>query len=116
MFRKKWPWVVGVLILASIGGGAYARSKQPKGTLVTAENVQRRDLEAIVSASGKIDPRRQVNISAQAIGRVTAIAVREGDRVKAGQFLLQIDPVAAESVVRRDGRAYGRPHAQPCLP
>lgn len=105
MFRKKWPWVVGLLVLAAIGGGAYARSRQPKGTLVTAENVQRRDLEALVSASGKIDPRRQVNISAQSIGRVTSIGVREGDRVKAGQFLLQIDPVAAESVVRRDEAA-----------
>lgn len=102
MFRKKWPWVVGLLVIAAVGGGAYARSKQEQGTLVTAENVQRRDLEAIVSASGKIDPRRQVNISAQSIGRVTRIGVREGDRVTARQFLLQIDPVAAESVVRRD--------------
>lgn len=105
MFRKKWPWIVGLLVLAAAGGGVYARSKQEKGTLVTAENVQRRDLDAIVSASGKIDPRRQVNISAQSIGRVTSIGVREGDRVKAGQFLLQIDPVAAESVVRRDEAA-----------
>ena len=105
MFRKKWPWIVGLLVLAAVGGGAYARSKQEKGTLVTAENVQRRDLVAIVSASGKIDPRRQVNISAQSIGRVTKIGVREGDRVTAGQFLLQIDPVAAESVVRRDEAA-----------
>jgi HlyD family secretion protein len=102
VFRRKWPWIVGLLIMAAVGGGAYARSRQEKGTLVTAENVQRRDLEALVSASGKIDPRRQVNISAQTMGRVTAIGVREGDRVKAGQFLLQIDPVAAESFVRRD--------------
>jgi HlyD family secretion protein len=102
VFRKKWPWVVGLLVVAGIAGGVYARSRQPKGTLVTAENVQKRDLESIVSASGKIDPRRQVNISAQNMGRVTAIAVREGDRVKSGQFLLQIDPIAAESMVRRD--------------
>jgi HlyD family secretion protein len=36
------------------------------------------------------------------MGRVTRLAVNEGDRVKAGQFLLQIDPVAAESAVQRD--------------
>jgi HlyD family secretion protein len=105
VFRKKWPWVVGVLVVAGVAAAAYARSKQEKGTLVTAESVQRRDLEALVSASGKIDPKRQVNISAQSIGRVTRIGVREGDRVTAGQFLLQIDPVAAESVVRRDEAA-----------
>jgi HlyD family secretion protein len=53
-------------------------------------------------ASGKIEPKKTVNISAQSMGRVTRLAVNEGDRVKAGQFLLQIDPVAAESAVRRD--------------
>ena len=69
---------------------------------MTAEGIQRRDLEAIVSASGKIEPKKTVNISAQTPGRVTRLAVNEGDRVKAGQFLLQIDPVMAESAVRRD--------------
>ncbi len=105
MFRKKWPWVIGVLVIAAIAGGAYSRSRQDKGTLVTAENVQRRDLESLVSASGKIEPKRSVNISAQSMGRVTQIGVREGDLVKAGQFLLLIDPVAAQSVVRRDEAA-----------
>lgn len=102
MFRGKWPWVVAILVVAGVAGGAYARSKQEKGTLVTGETVQRRDLEALVSASGKIEPKRSVNISAQTMGRVTSIGVREGDRVKAGQFLLQIDPVSAQSAVRRD--------------
>ena len=39
------------------------------------------------------------------MGRVTQLAVNEGDRVKAGQFLLQIDPVKAEAAVRRDEAA-----------
>ncbi len=102
MFRRKWPWVVALLVVAGVAGGAYARSKQEKGTLVTGETVQRRDLEALVSASGKIEPKRSVNISAQTMGRVTSIGVREGDRVTSGQFLLQIDPIAAQSAVRRD--------------
>ena len=69
---------------SSLGGaaGAYSRSRQEKGTLVTAETVQQRDLEAIVSASGKIEPKRSVNISAQSMGRVTRLGVNEGDRVK----------------------------------
>ncbi len=72
------------------------------GITVTGETIQKRDLEAIVSASGKIDPKKTVNISAQSMGRVTQLGVNEGDRVKAGQFLLQIDPVNAEAAVRRD--------------
>ena len=105
MFRKKWPWVVGLLVVLGVAAGAYSRSRQEKGTLITAETVQKRDLEAIVSASGKIDPKRSVNISAQGMGRVTRIGVREGDRVTAGQLVLQIDPVAVESAVRRDEAA-----------
>ena len=45
-----------------------------------------------MSASGKIQPKRLVNISADTPGRVVNLAVNEGDRVKKGQFLLQIDP------------------------
>ena len=102
MFRKKWFWILLVLVI--VGGVAatgFARRGE-NGTLVTVETIQKRDLEAIVSASGKIEPKKTVNISAQTMGRVTRLGVQEGDRVRAGQFLLQIDPVNAEAAVRRD--------------
>ncbi len=102
MFRKKWFWIVMVLLVAGGGLGAYFARRGENGTLVTVETIQKRDLEAIVSASGKIEPKKTVNISAQTMGRVTRLGVQEGDRVKAGQFLLQIDPVNAEAQVRRD--------------
>jgi HlyD family secretion protein len=101
VFRRKWIIVVVVLLIGG-GVGAYFVRRGDPGVLVTVETIQKRDLEAIVSASGKIDPKKTVNISAQSMGRVTQLAVREGDRVKAGQFLLQIDPVNAEAAVRRD--------------
>jgi HlyD family secretion protein len=59
---------------------------------VTVESIKARDLEAIVSASGKIQPKRLVNISADTPGRVVNLAVNEGETVTRGQFLLQIDP------------------------
>lgn len=105
MFRRKW--LLAVIALLIIGGSAsafFARRGDP-GVLVTVESIQKRDLEALVSASGKIDPKKTVNISAQTMGRVTNLGVKEGDRVKAGQFLLQIDPVNAEASVRRDEAA-----------
>ena len=102
MFRKKWFWVVIIVIVAVGGLGAVFARRGEQGTLVTVETIQKRDLEAIVSASGKIEPKKTVNISAQTMGRVTRLGVQEGDRVKAGQFLLQIDPVNAEAQVRRD--------------
>lgn len=102
MFRRKWLLVLLALLVIGGGAGAYFARQAPQGTRVTTETVQKRDLEAIVSASGKIDPKKTVNISAQSMGRVTQLAVNEGDRVKQGQFLLQIDSVNAESAVRRD--------------
>ncbi len=105
MLRKKWLWAVIAILVIGGGVSAYFRSQRTDGVTVTAETIQRRDLEAIVSASGKIEPKKTVNISAQTMGRITRLAVREGDRVKAGQFLLQIDAVNAEAAVRRDQAA-----------
>ena len=102
MFRRKWLLALTALLVVGGGAGAYFARQSPQGARVTTETVQKRDLEAIVSASGKIDPKKTVNISAQSMGRVTRLAVNEGDRVKQGQFLLQIDSVNAESAVRRD--------------
>jgi multidrug efflux pump subunit AcrA (membrane-fusion protein) len=94
--------VVIALLVAGGGAAAFFARRGETGTVVTVENVQKRDLEAIGSASGKIEPKKTVNISAQTMGRVTRLGVQEGDRVKQGQFLLQIDPVNAEAQVRRD--------------
>ena len=102
MFRRKWILVVMALVIAGGGAATYFSRQSEQGLRVNAETLQKRDLEAIVSASGKIEPKKTVNISAQSMGRVTRLDVNEGDRVKAGQFLLQIDPVTAESAVRRD--------------
>ena len=105
MFRKKWVWVVLALVVIAGTAAAVLSRRQDAGTAVTAETIQLRDLEAIVSASGKIEPQKTVNISAQSMGRVTQLAVKEGERVKSGQFLLQIDAVIAEAAVRRDEAA-----------
>jgi HlyD family secretion protein len=102
VFRRKWLLVVIALVIVAGGAAAYFSRRSDEGIRVNAETIQKRDLEAIVSASGKIEPKKTVNISAQSMGRVTRLDVNEGDRVRAGQFLLQIDPVMAESAVRRD--------------
>ena len=102
VLRKKWFWIVVVLLVAGGGAASFFARGGETGTLVTVETIQKRDLEAIVSASGKIEPKKTVNISAQTMGRITKLGVQEGDRVRAGQFLLQIDPVNAEAAVRRD--------------
>ena len=68
---------------------------------VDVEAIERRDLEAIVSAPGTIQPQLSVDMSASTMGRVTRLAVDEGERVTAGQFLLQIDPENLQAIVNR---------------
>src|SRR5204862_1392892 len=81
---------IAVLVVAAVAASFYF--KKDNGVLVAAEAIKRHDLEGIVSASGKIQPKRLVNISADTPGRVVNLAVNEGDRIQRGQFLLQIDP------------------------
>jgi HlyD family secretion protein len=100
--RKK-KIVIGIIALAVIaaGVGASVYFRRPNVPTVNAEAIRKRDLEAIVSASGKIQPKRQVNISANTMGRVTRLAVEEGQRVKQGQFLLEIDPRSLTGQLQR---------------
>jgi HlyD family secretion protein len=92
MSRKNILIGAAVVIVAAAVIAANLWYQRKPGTTVTVEAIKARDLEAIVSASGKIQPKRLVNISADASGRVVDLAVNEGDRIKKGQFLLQIDP------------------------
>jgi HlyD family secretion protein len=101
MSRKQIIITAVVLVVAAavIGANVYFRREQ--GITVTTEAIRARDLDALVSASGRVQPKRRVNISAQRPGRVTRLAVQEGERVKAGQFLLEIDPRSLEGQVQR---------------
>jgi len=92
MTRKKALIAVGVIAIGAAVAAASLYFRRDKTVVVTTEVIRSRDLEAVVSASGKIQPKRLVNISADTPGRVVNLAVNEGDRVKKGQFLLQIDP------------------------
>jgi HlyD family secretion protein len=90
--RKKI--IIGAVIVVALVAIVVANLtlKRSNAATVNVEPIKKQRLEAIVSASGTIQPKRSVNISADTMGRVTDLAVNEGDRVKQGQFLLQIDP------------------------
>src|SRR5438132_3328202 len=92
MARKNILIAIGVVLLGAAVVAANLYFRKDKGLSVTTDVIKTRDLEAVVSASGKIQPKHLVNISAETPGRVVDLAVNEGDRIKKGQFLLQIDP------------------------
>ena len=95
--------IIGVVLLATVGGlaGVAVAKRGPSGAMVRTEQVARRDLVAVVTASGKIEPKRKVDISADISGRVIQLAVEEGQWVDKGALLLRIDPSQYQSMVRR---------------
>jgi HlyD family secretion protein len=101
VFRKKWFIALVVILLLAAVAGANFYFKKSDAVAINAEGVKKRDLEAIVTASGTVQAKRFVNISAVSMGKVTRLAVEEGDRVKTGQFLLEIDPNALRGTVQR---------------
>jgi HlyD family secretion protein len=97
--------VVAAVVLVGVVVGIVL-AKRDRGVEVREENVARRDLVAAVTASGKIQPKKRVDISADITGRITKISVREGDVVTEGQFLLQIDPSLYEANLQRAQAAF----------
>ena len=101
MTRTTKVVVTGAIAVTIAGAGASLWWRSPDLPTVAAETLRRRDLDAVVSASGKIQPKRQVNVSANTMGRVTRLAVQEGEDVRQGQFLLEIDPRSLEGQLQR---------------
>ena len=103
MSRRTKVWLlVGIVVLVAGGLVAFRiNQKKNAGTEVRLEQVSRRDLVSSVTASGTIEAKTSVDISADITGRIIAIAVEEGDTVKRGQFLLQIDPAQYQAAVAR---------------
>ena len=100
--RTKIGVVIGLVALIAAGVvGFRINKKRHAATEVRLEQVSRRDLVSAVTASGKIEAKTSVDISADITGRIIQIAVREGDMVKRGQFLLQIDPAQYQAAVAR---------------
>jgi len=91
--------VVAVVVIAVILG--LGRKKDMVLT-VTLDTVKRTDLTSIISASGEIKPKKNINISALIPGRIVKIGVEEGDAVKAGDFLLKLDSTQYEAIAERD--------------
>jgi len=81
--------LLAVVVFASLRSG-----KREKGTKVYVEEVLRRDIGRVVKASGEIDPRDKVNISAHVIGKIDHLYVEEGDLIKKGQPFLDLEKEA----------------------
>src|SRR6201993_2905481 len=99
---RTWKKVaIGVGGVALLGIAVAVVNYEAHKGVVTVQTgkAQRMDLAAVVSASGEIKPKTYVNIGANAFGKITKLYVKEGDRVKRGQMLAQLENVQSSADV-----------------
>ena len=99
--KTKWSVAGAALIAITAIIVLTAMRSGNKATSVRIEPVQRRDLIASVTASGNVTPHTKVDLSSDITGKIVRLAVKEGQIVSKGQFLLQIDPQEAQANVQR---------------
>lgn len=96
--KPKQLWFLGGGLALLVVVGILA-SRGDKGVPVQVGTVGREDIQAKVSANGKIQAVVKVDITANVMGPVTQLKVKEGDHVKKGDLLLEIDPVRSRATV-----------------
>ena len=100
MRRRRLGWGLGALAVIGAGVTWFVMNRGPKPTPVQLATVERSDLQARVTANGRVQAQKKVDMSATIAGQVTRLEVEEGDRVTKGQFLLQIDATNPRAVAR----------------
>jgi HlyD family secretion protein len=90
--KNKWLWIgLGVAVTLALVAVGVIRGSRSKVTPVQFARVRQEDITARVRAPGKIEPKTQVKVSADVMGKIVHLPVKEGDHVKAGQLMLQLD-------------------------
>jgi len=90
--KKKWLWIaLGAIVLVVIIGLGAANNAKGRVQAVQMAKVRREDVISRVRAPGKIEAKTQVKISADIMGKIVVLNVKEGDPVKKGELLLQLD-------------------------
>lgn len=99
---KTWKKVLigvgAVLVLGTIVGITVYQSRKNLVTVQTGKALKE-NLSSVVSASGEIKPKTYVNIGANAFGKIIRLSVKEGDHVKKGQLLAQLENVQSSADV-----------------
>jgi HlyD family secretion protein len=88
---KRWLIILGVVALLALVIWASVSGGGPKGEKVYVEPARARTIESVVSAPGQIDPKVKVNISAHIVGKIDRLYFVEGESVRRGQKLVELE-------------------------
>src|SRR5215471_17982597 len=101
MTTKKKVLIAAVVAVAISSTVAYSIFARNRGVVaVQAGHVVRQDLTQTVSANGEIKPKKYVNVSSNMMGRIVRLPVKEGDHVRDGDLLVQLESIQSEADVK----------------
>jgi HlyD family secretion protein len=101
MTTKKKLLIAGLIVVgisSTVGYSIFARNRGVVS--VEAGHALRQDLTQTVSANGEVKPKKYVNVSSNMMGRIVHMPVKEGDRVRNGELLVQLESIQTEADVR----------------
>lgn len=115
--KNKWIWpvvgsIVALIIVIMIVMSVIKNRQGSKGITVNAEDVKKRTIKEMVSASGKVFPEVEISVSSDVSGELVELFVKEGDSVTVGQNLAKIDPDIYKSAVERGEAGLNNTKAQ----
>ncbi len=103
--------IVGIVVIAAATVASVRRADN-RGTSVHTETVERDDLVQVVSGTGRIRPVSEVSISANVSGRIIGLAVRPGERVQEGEWLVRLDRTRYEAALAQTRAALASAQTQ----
>lgn len=107
-------WFAALALLAAAGAAGCAKKQPPRSQRVpvTVTRAESRDVPFEIVTNGTVEARQTTEVCAQVGGVVQRIAFREGDEVRAGQVLVQIDPRPYQAALAQARGALARDVAQ----
>lgn len=114
--KRFFKYLVLLLIVLALGGGGFLwyrhrHAADPLAGVITAE-AERGDIELAVLATGALRPAKMVAVGAQVSGRITALNVKLGQTVKAGDLIAQIDSLPQQNALKTANAALANVQAQ----
>ncbi|MFN3649075.1 MAG: HlyD family efflux transporter periplasmic adaptor subunit [Armatimonadota bacterium] len=105
--KRPWKWVAIVAVVGALSGAGFGAWRavgawtQPAAKAPRFETVDRGTVEVTVTETGTMEPLKKVEVKSKVAGRVEKLLVEEGDFVRAGQLLAEIDPTEIDSQVEQ---------------
>ncbi len=99
--RRWWPWALGAVVAAGLGGLFWLQPWATAVTLVEVEVVTPGPVSRVLAVNGRVGAEVSVDVRPLVSGTLQDVRVSEGEIVAAGHILVTLDPATQAAMVRQ---------------